>query len=174
MLSIGNYSFEDCGLTFVDIPNSLTSIGEGAFAGCSHISSIVSHIEEPFFIYGKSKSYRAFDVETFNNAILYVPTGTIERYMTTAGWKDFINIEERDLASIVQIIEKDLHVKNNNGTITIEGSIEGEQIYVYNCSGQLLGTAIAHSKFATLNITLQSGEICIVRIGGNIVKYMMK
>ena len=39
--SIGNYSFNNCsGLTSITIPNSVTSIGEGAFGICSGLTSI--------------------------------------------------------------------------------------------------------------------------------------
>jgi len=54
-------------------------------------------IEEPFAIYGKNdNSYRTFSLNTFNNATLYVPAGTIDKYKATAGWKDFFFIEEGD------------------------------------------------------------------------------
>ena len=40
--SIGNYAFNGCtGLTNVTIPNSVTSIGNGAFYGCTGLTSVV-------------------------------------------------------------------------------------------------------------------------------------
>ena len=39
--SIGDYAFYGCsGLTFITIPNSVTSIGSGAFSGCEGLTSI--------------------------------------------------------------------------------------------------------------------------------------
>ncbi|MGN0035782.1 MAG: leucine-rich repeat domain-containing protein, partial [Bacteroidaceae bacterium] len=39
--SLGNYCFADCtGLTSINIPNSVTNIGEGCFSGCTGLTSI--------------------------------------------------------------------------------------------------------------------------------------
>ena len=92
--SIGNYAFDDCsGLTSVTIPNSVTSIGSSAFDGAD-IPTVVSLIENPFAITGKTSYSRTFTQNTFLNAALYVPKGAIEKYKATDGWKDFLFIEE--------------------------------------------------------------------------------
>ena len=115
--SIGYEAFRDCyGLTSVTIPNSVTAIGGEAFRGCSGLTSVtipnsvksigqrafdgadiptvISLIENPFTITGKTSNSRTFSQNTFNNATLYVPKGTIEKYKATGGWKDFFFIEE--------------------------------------------------------------------------------
>ena len=116
--SIGEGAFQGCtGLTSVTIPSSVTSIGTEAFQGCSRMISvtignnvmsigdrafygwdlpvIISLIENPFAINGKASNYRGiFNQNTFNNATLYVPVGTIDKYKNTEGWKDFLFIEE--------------------------------------------------------------------------------
>ena len=92
--SIGNYAFSDCSkLTSVTIGNSVTSIGQRAFDGAD-IPTVVSLIENPSKINGKTSSYRTFSPNTFLNATLYVPKGTIGKYKATEGWKDFVFIEE--------------------------------------------------------------------------------
>ena len=91
--SIGSRAFSGCGLTSVTIGNSVTSIGGSAFSG-ANIPIIISLIENPFTINGKTTDYSTFSLNTFNNATLYVPVGTIDKYKATNGWKDFLFIEE--------------------------------------------------------------------------------
>ena len=115
--SIGQWAFAYCsGLTSVTIPNSVTSIGYEAFYICSGLTSVtigsgvtsignrafdevdiptvISLIENPFTITGKTSDSRTFTQNTVLNATLYVPKGTIDKYKATEGWKDFLFIEE--------------------------------------------------------------------------------
>lgn len=116
--SIGKWAFYNCnGLSSITIPNSVTSIGHGAFTncsnltsvtignsvtsiegyafwGCKNLTSVISQIEDPFEINGKTSEFKTFDLDVFNNITLYVPVGTIDKYKSTEGWKDFLFIEE--------------------------------------------------------------------------------
>ena len=51
-----------------------------------------------------------FTLNTFNNATLYVPKGTIDKYKATEGWKDFLFIEEGNPTGI-KAVE---NTKNNS------------------------------------------------------------
>ena len=129
---IKEYAFSGCsGLTSVNISNNVTSIGYGAFSGCSglttitipnsvtnienlafyssssNLSTVISFIENPSTIEGITTSYYSvFCENTFNNATLYVPEGTIVKYKTSTGWKNFVHIIEGDPTGIKNI-EKD-------------------------------------------------------------------
>ena len=72
----------------------MTSIGNFVFDGAD-ILTVISLIENPFSISGKTSDYyRTFSKNTYNNATLYVPVGSITKYMSTEGWRDFVFIEE--------------------------------------------------------------------------------
>lgn len=112
LTSIGQLAFGYCSnLSSVFLPNSTTTIGEGAFYWCTSFSSInipqhvtsigwsafdgcnmatvISEIIEPFAI-----NIGTFSNNTFYNATLYVPVGTIDKYKACEGWKKFLYIVE--------------------------------------------------------------------------------
>ena len=90
----------------------MTSIGDYAFNGAD-ISTVISLIEKPFTINGKTSSGRTFTLNTFNNATLYVPIGTINKYKALEGWRDFVFIEEGNPTGINAVENP----QNNNTTI---------------------------------------------------------
>ena len=87
-------------------------IGSYAFDGVD-IPTVISLIENPFKITGKTSDYSTFSQNTFNNATLYVPKGTIEKYKATDGWKDFANIKEGNPTAI-NVVE---NTKDNKAVI---------------------------------------------------------
>ena len=288
--SIGSYAFDYCtGLTSVIIPNSVTSIGSNAFYRCRGLTSVtigsgvtsigsqafygvdiptvISLIENPFKISGKSSNnyYRIFSLNTFNNATLYVPKGTIDKYKATDGWKDFAFIEEGtgggetpptpqtcekpiisyqegkliftcategatchysitdsdikagsenevqltatynisvfaaktgcqnsetatatlcwiDVApktegitnGVAQIPANAVLIQTVGGAINVQGVDDGTQIQVYSINGTQAGTAVSLNGVATINTSLQSGSVAIVKIGNRSVKVVLK
>ncbi|MCH5307767.1 MAG: leucine-rich repeat domain-containing protein [Prevotella sp.] len=97
--SIGNYTFSGCkGLTSVTIGSGVTEMGNGAFAlGSTHpeLVTITSLIEDPM----DTNAFKSFS-PLYPSETLYVPQGTLEKYMAREGWKEFKYIIEGTLSTI--------------------------------------------------------------------------
>ena len=74
-------------LTSITIPNSVTSIGSGAFSWCFHLTEIINHATVPQSI--NSYTFSEMDKST---CTLRVPASSIAAYRAAAGWRDFVNI----------------------------------------------------------------------------------
>ena len=93
--SIHSSAFYNCNnMTSITIPISVTSINRYAFWNCSRLTTIISQIKEPFDI------GIVFSNSVYDNATLYVPSGTKSKYEATKGWRIFKNIVENDLLHI--------------------------------------------------------------------------
>ena len=253
--------FWNCsGLTSVTIGNSVTSIGSWAFGGAD-IPTVISLIENPFIISS------TFSNNTYKNATLYVPKGTIDKYKATEGWKDFLFIEEgtgpngggetpetkkcatptigyqngkltfnceTEGATCLYMITDDdiksgsanelqlgvtyrisvyatksgydnsetatatlcwidvepktegitnsvanvralpLLIQSNGSTLIISGAEVGTTISVYDTSGRMVGSTLASADTTTIDTSLRSGEIGIIKIGERVIKVMAK
>jgi|GEM_PF-2422317 len=69
------------------IPNSVTSIVEGAFSGCSSLTSLTCLAETP-----PQVDYTIFYYLDPSKIVLYVPAGSIELYRADEQWNKFIDI----------------------------------------------------------------------------------
>ena len=93
--SIGNAAFAGCsGMTSVTIPNSVTSIGSSAFYNCTGLTKIISEIENPLIV---DDVFSCNDKDIYASATLVVPPGKKSAYQNTNGWKQFTNIVEAEL-----------------------------------------------------------------------------
>lgn len=134
--SIGAGAFNGCsGLESVTIPNGVTSIGDGAFNGCTGLTSVTVDIQEPLAISGDVFSNSA-------NATLNVPKGSKAAYEVTDYWKEFKDILEMEgttpnvkrtidvatAGTLSELIPED--EKYQIEELTLTGELNGDDIYL--------------------------------------------
>ena len=88
--SIGSGAFSTCGtdLTSITIPNSVTRILSSAFYPCSGLTIVKAMSPTP------AVTNWAFSYNTTSNGTLYVPIGSKSAYESATGWNEFSNIIE--------------------------------------------------------------------------------
>lgn len=86
----------------ITLPSSVTSIGQNIFYGCKLIVVInVICVVPPT---ATALSFTDVDTKT---VILYVPLGTSNLYALAEGWKEFLNIVEKDFSSSITSVQGD-------------------------------------------------------------------
>jgi len=156
------------GLKSVTIGNGVTNIDNYAFSDCD-ILEVISKIEDPFNI-----ETNTFSNNTFFNATLYVPSGTIEKYKAKNGWKEFVYIEEGVPSGIEQPLSKTRQIQSEDGVLTIQDIKNGISVSVYNANGTFVGSTISQNERAIINTNMQPGSVVIVKIGEQSVKVIIK
>lgn len=74
-------------MTELTLPNSITSIGDYAFAYCSDLSKITSLAEIPPMC-----GFKVFNGVNKTNCELIVPEGSVAAYTLAEDWNKFSNI----------------------------------------------------------------------------------
>ena len=128
--SIGEYALSGCtGLTSVVICDGVKTVGESAFNGCAnieslYISSAIESIGNNAFArcdkiteikLGAEKPIRGnaniFTNTVYDNATLYVPTGTEPLYQKREPWNIFFYIVEMDFTGVEELKAEGGNVK---------------------------------------------------------------
>ncbi len=101
--SIGDGAFHSCSsLTTLTLGANITNIGSLAFKGCSSLKNVYCHATAV-----PTTGYYAFNEIDVKNAVLNVPTGTVDAYNNTAQWKLFKAIVEIDAPTYSLIYKVD-------------------------------------------------------------------
>ena len=76
--------------------------------------------------------------------------------------------------SVISVRAQAVLIQSNGNQLTISGADEGTIIDVYDTTGKQVGYSMASAETTTINTSLHSGEIGIVKIGNKSVKVIIK
>ena len=92
VVGIHDNAFYHCGVTSVDIPNTVLSVGSMAFFDCRDLAKVICRsINPPYAYYSFEGDYDAQDI-IYRNATLYVPAESLEAYKAHEEWGKFSHI----------------------------------------------------------------------------------
>lgn len=115
---------------------------------------------------------------TYNISVYATKTGYTDSEKNTATlcWIDSNPKTEGITNSQAKVEARPMLIQSNNGvlTITSEGNTEVTPVRVYNTAGQMVSSSSMNCGTATINTSMDSGEIAIVQIGEKSVKMVLK
>ena len=121
-------------MTGVTIGNSVTSIGNSAFEGCSGLTSIESNATTP-------PTANDYTFKGVNKDIpVYVPEGSVDAYKAAEVWKDFTNIQ----------------AKAGTGVEEEEDAVK--EVYYIGMNGQRYETIVENAPIVKVTV-MQSGKV---------------
>lgn len=152
-VNVSNYAFTYCpNLEEVSFGCNLISIGDRAF-DCENLKTIISKAEMPpsFSTRSTTRSFHDY------SAKVYVPEGCLEAYRKNECWKNFEDIEDKDLAG-VEFVEKE-----RPKPFQIDGNMlyAFDKLEIYTLSGIRIATLQANST-----TPLSKGNCYIIRCNG--------
>ena len=140
--TIGNHAFSQCAnLKTIHIPSSVVSIGENMCKSCNSLTEIYSAIAVPFGI-----NDNCFPSTVYQNALLYVPAGTILSYKNSEGWKNFKKMQD-DATKIAFTDSKVKAICVSNWDTDGDGELSEQEAAAVST----LGTAFKDSAIDTFN-----------------------
>lgn len=160
---IGKDAFYNSGeLYAIALPESITEIGEEAFAMCDRLSQLDILATTPPVIYANT-----FD--GVNRTIpVNVPKGCGEAYRNAPYWSEFTNINEDSSVEDV-LCNTTIKVGTYNGHITIVGAKDDAVVNIYSLCGMLLH----HTTVEKANQIELSQGIYLVQVDGTTHKVVI-
>lgn len=159
---IDKNAFQNClSLESVTFGKNVANIASYAFLNCPKIKTIYSYSETPPVLGA------TFETDTYTDATLYVPTGTLALYQKAIGWKNFWNIKD-SLMSAIDIVSEDVPsciiINGKTYNLQIYNALRNESMQIYSVDGVLLYNGF-YDK-----VTLDYKGIVLIRIGGKAFK----
>ena len=157
--SVGESAFYNCSsLTDLQLPQTVNNVGDRACFGCLSLRTVKVGNPVPPVAYAYT-----FSIDTYLNAVLSVPSGSVDAYNMAECWNNFRNKEEFQSGAVGEIGDDALNVYFEGSELIVEGAGDGAVVDVYNIAGQRVYSGTATS------IALDRG-LYIVRVAGSTFK----
>ena len=104
LTTIPENAFRNRGLTSVNIPASVTSIGAGAFYGCVNMTDVTFNRTESAPAIGSVLTFSHLKAHT---TTFHVPTGMLDAYKTAIGWNSNDGHHNAPMSELYYIVEGD-------------------------------------------------------------------
>ena len=113
---------------------------------------------------------------TYNIRVYATATGYENSEVATATlcWIDTEPKGEDITDKVEEVKAYPVLIQSNGGVITVQGLSDKAKVEVYSINGVKVGNGIATNGTATINTTMSSGEIAIVKIGEKSIKIVVK
>ena len=151
--SIGEMAFAYCtGLTSIIIPNSVTSIGNYAFYGCSSLTDFYCYAEDV-----PSTGSQVFQFSPIESATLHVPAASVATYSSRSPWSKFGSILPFTF-TLTYIVDGDIYKTYDidyNSPITPEAAPTKEG-YTFSGWSEIPETMPNHDVTVTGSFTINS------------------
>jgi len=152
LTSIGDEAFAENSLTFVTIPSDVTTIGTNAFTD-NLMNAVISESNNPAILYSGTFD----DLSTID---LTIPAGYRTAYRS-ALWTGFNSVTEDAALSINDLaVLKNLSIITTNNTLKVITSDTLEELDIYS----LIGSKVAVGNTTELPISHLSSGIYIAKI----------
>lgn len=152
--SIADKAFNGCkGITSIDIPATITNIGERAFANIDKLTDVTIYAENV-----PETDRTAFEDSYIDYVTLHVPYGSLLSYKTIGPWKNFKNIVATD-GSTPEIPETKKCEKPTisfaNGQLSFASGTDGaEFVYEISVNDSGTGSAVKLGNTTTYHVSV--------------------
>ncbi|MBQ9591523.1 MAG: leucine-rich repeat protein [Paludibacteraceae bacterium] len=138
----------------------------------SYIEEIYSNIVDPTPI-------TQFSNKIYINCKLYIPQGTLDKYQSTKGWKEFFQIIEdpslgNETSDVKQTNADNPTVKISNGQVSVSGMEDKTLVSVFDINGTHLGSTYSSNGNAVIRTNLPQNTLVIIKIGNKSFKTIMR
>lgn len=112
---------------------------------------------------------------TYNISVYSTKIGYDNSDITTASlcWIDSAPKMDNVTYGVAEVKANAVLIQSNNGFVTVQGVDPGTLVNVYNISGMEVGASSSQNGVATINTSLKSGSVAIVKIGNKSIKVVV-